>query len=415
MTTAIVQVENLSKRYALRRVNHHYATLKDSLTQAGARFARRLAFRPPLQSKREDFWALQNVAFTLEHGQRVGIVGRNGAGKSTLLKLLSRITEPTTGRIRISGRVSSLLEVGTGFHPDLTGRENIFLNGAILGMSRVEIRRKFDEIVAFAEVDKFLETPVKRYSSGMYVRLAFAVAAHLDPEILIVDEVLSVGDAEFQKKCIGKMQDVSAGLGRTVLFVSHNMAAVQSLCTHGLYLQQGRVAYFGTAAEAVNLYTRHGAGSSLTNLSLSGHDFDLCSIRAYSEDQGALTTFRPATLEVHFVPHEAVLEAGVHVLLEDLNGSPVLGLDSKDFMARTAVRAGQRTSCVFSIESLPLTPGPYRLRVWLKSEADSMFWEVPQTFDISVQDSAIYGARRLERQWHGTTAVAAQARMEVHS
>ena len=310
MTTPILQVHNLSKRYVLRRVTHHYATLKDSLAQACSTAARRLTFRPPLQPTREDFWALQNVSFQLEPGQRIGIVGRNGAGKSTLLKLLSRITEPTTGSIRITGRVSSLLEVGTGFHPDLTGRENVFLNGAILGMSRSEIRQKFDEIVAFAEVEKFLDTPVKRYSSGMYVRLAFAVAAHLDPDILIVDEVLSVGDAEFQKKCLGKMQHVSTDHGRTVLFVSHNLAAVQSLCTHGLYLQQGRIAHFGSASDAVNLYTRHGAASSLTDLNLAGHDFTLCSITATS-GTSPLATFLPATHQIRFAPHEPILDAGV--------------------------------------------------------------------------------------------------------
>jgi lipopolysaccharide transport system ATP-binding protein len=210
----------------------------------------------------EEFWALKDVSFEVKQGEAVGIIGRNGAGKSTLLKLLSRITEPTTGRIRLRGRVASLLEVGTGFHPELTGRENIFLNGAVLGMHRAEIRKKFDEIVAFAEVEKFLDTPVKRYSSGMYMRLAFAVAAHLEPEILIVDEVLAVGDAEFQKKCLGKMQDVSQREGRTVIFVSHNMPAISRLCNRAVLLQQGGVAadaapvdvigrYFGNANESV--------------------------------------------------------------------------------------------------------------------------------------------------------------------
>lgn len=199
----------------------------------------------------EDFWALKDVSFEVRQGEVVGIIGRNGAGKSTLLKILSRITEPTQGRVRIKGRVASLLEVGTGFHPELTGRENVFLNGAILGMHRAEIKRKFDQIVAFAEVEKFLDTPVKRYSSGMYVRLAFAVAAHLEPEILIVDEVLAVGDAQFQKKCLGKMQDVATKEGRTVLFVSHNMAAVLQLTSVGIVLDKGRVLACGAPEEAV--------------------------------------------------------------------------------------------------------------------------------------------------------------------
>ncbi len=203
----------------------------------------------------EEFWALKDVNFEIRRGEAVGIIGRNGAGKSTLLKVLSRITEPSAGRVTIKGRVASLLEVGTGFHPELTGRENIYLNGAILGMTRAEIERKFDEIVAFAEVEKFLDTPVKRYSSGMYVRLAFAVAAHLEPEILVVDEVLAVGDAAFQKKCLGKMGDV-AKEGRTVLFVSHNMAAVQNLCQHGLVLNAGTVVFWGDIRNAVDYYVQ---------------------------------------------------------------------------------------------------------------------------------------------------------------
>ena len=210
----------------------------------------------------EEFWALKDVSFDLKQGEVLGIIGRNGAGKSTLLKILSRITEPSRGRVRIRGRVASLLEVGTGFHPELTGRENIYLNGAILGMAKAEIRRKFDEIVAFSEVEKFLDTPVKRFSSGMYVRLAFAVAAHLEPEILIVDEVLAVGDVQFQKKCLGKMHDVSQS-GRTVLFVSHNMPAVLQLTSRSILLNCGTVTFDGPTEDAIALYT-DGAGNSST-------------------------------------------------------------------------------------------------------------------------------------------------------
>ena len=214
----------------------------------------------------EDFWALRNVSFEVRQGEVIGIIGRNGAGKSTLLKILSRITEPTEGRVRIKGRVASLLEVGTGFHPELTGRENVFLNGAILGMHRVEIKRKFDEIVAFAEVEKFLDTPVKHYSSGMYVRLAFAVAAHLEPEILIVDEVLAVGDAQFQKKCLGKMQDVSQKQGRTVLFVSHSMPAVTRLCQRAVLLDEGRILLDGDAQSVATRYLNTHLGTSAERL-----------------------------------------------------------------------------------------------------------------------------------------------------
>jgi lipopolysaccharide transport system ATP-binding protein len=208
------------------------------------------------QSTTEEFWALKDVSFEVRQGEVLGIIGRNGAGKSTLLKILSQITEPTEGRVQTRGRVASLLEVGTGFHPELTGRENVFVNGAILGMTREEVKRKFDEIVAFAEVEKFLDTPVKRYSSGMYVRLAFAVAAHLEPEILIVDEVLAVGDSQFQEKCLGKMREVSYSDGRTVLFVSHNIGAIQSVCGAGMVLEQGRKAFRGNALEAVRFYLR---------------------------------------------------------------------------------------------------------------------------------------------------------------
>lgn len=233
----IISVQNLGKRYRIRQKT---ADAPTNFREVLAALPRKLCKGGP-KTRTEEFWALDDVSFDIMPGERVGIIGRNGAGKSTLLKLLSRITEPTRGKITMRGRSASLLEVGTGFHPELTGRENIFLNGAILGMSRAEVSKKFDEIVAFAGVEKFLDTPVKRYSSGMYVRLGFAVAAHLEPEILIVDEVLAVGDAEFQKKCLGKMEEVSTGQGRTVLFVSHNMDAVMSLCTRGIYLQKGHV------------------------------------------------------------------------------------------------------------------------------------------------------------------------------
>jgi len=275
MSDTAISVENVGKRYTLNHKGkgERYTTLRDVIArQAVAPFkaiGNKMRVRrslngshsngstyPPSNGSIEDFWALKDVSFEVKQGDVIGIIGRNGAGKSTLLKILSRITEPTQGRIRIKGRVASLLEVGTGFHPELTGRENIFLNGAILGMSRVEVKRKFDQIVAFAEVEKFLDTPVKRYSSGMYVRLAFAVAAHLEPEILIVDEVLAVGDAEFQKKCLGKMQDV-AGHGRTVLFVSHNLTAVRQLCTKGLLLENGQVAMKGVANEVADRYLQN--------------------------------------------------------------------------------------------------------------------------------------------------------------
>ncbi len=256
MSQPAISVSGLGKRYVIQHESRH-DTLRDTLHHTARKLWRRVRWGTRFTS--EDFWALRDVSFDIQPGEVVGVIGRNGAGKSTLLKILSRITEPTTGRIALRGRVASLLEVGTGFHPDLTGRENVFLNGAILGMSRAEIRRKFDEIVAFAEVERFLDTPVKRYSSGMYVRLAFSVAAHLEPEILIVDEVLAVGDTQFQKKCLGKMQDVARGEGRTVLFVSHNMAAVQHLCGRCVFLRQGQVAAVGPTAEIVEGFLSEGS------------------------------------------------------------------------------------------------------------------------------------------------------------
>ena len=264
MSDAMITVENLSKRYLLGHKSgeegvYRYTALRDVIGREARNFARKAVDvfrgRPVVQGDEiEEFWALKDVNFEIKQGEVLGIIGRNGAGKSTLLKILSRITEPTAGRVLLQGRVASLLEVGTGFHPELTGRENIYLNGAILGMTQREIRKKFDEIVAFAQVEKFLDMPVKRYSSGMYVRLAFAVAAHLEPEILIVDEVLAVGDHEFQKKCLGKMHDVASREGRTVLFVSHNLAAISELATRAVLLNAGAIEVDGDVPRAISAY-----------------------------------------------------------------------------------------------------------------------------------------------------------------
>ncbi|BAY94726.1 MULTISPECIES: ABC transporter ATP-binding protein [unclassified Tolypothrix] len=262
MSDVVINVENLGKKYILshqqeRSGRYRYKALRDVIADGAKSLAQRFikpAAKELSNPAREEFWALNDVSFDIKQGEAIGIIGRNGAGKSTLLKVLSRITEPTTGRIAIKGRVASLLEVGTGFHPELTGRENIYLNGSVLGMSGFEIRKKFDEIVAFAEVEKFLDTPVKRYSSGMYVRLAFSVAAHLEPEILIVDEVLAVGDSSFQKKCLGKMGDVATKEGRTVLFVSHSMQAIAQLTQRCILLSKGKVQFEGNTGKAVQLY-----------------------------------------------------------------------------------------------------------------------------------------------------------------
>ncbi len=259
MSQPAISVAGLSKRYRIEHATRR-ETLREALHHGARRVWRRLRWGTGFTH--EEFWALRDISFDVRPGEVLGIIGRNGAGKSTLLKILSRITDPTTGSVTLRGRVASLLEVGTGFHPELSGRENIFLNGAILGMSRQEIRRKFDEIVAFAEVERFLDTPVKRYSSGMYVRLAFAVAAHLEPEILIVDEVLAVGDLAFQKKCLGKMRSVSASEGRTVLFVSHNLASIRQLCGSAILLSSGTVQAMGPCQRVLDIY-QHGLGAAV--------------------------------------------------------------------------------------------------------------------------------------------------------
>ncbi len=331
----VIRVENVSKEYLIgHRQSKLGGSLRELITTGTERFVRKL-----LGEKKHDeavantelFHALQGVSFQVEHGERIGIIGRNGAGKSTLLKLLSRITEPSGGRITIRGRVSSLLEVGTGFHPELTGRENIYLNGAILGMRRIEIRRKFDEIVEFAEIDRFLDTPVKRYSSGMYVRLAFAVAAHLEPEIFIVDEVLAVGDAQFQKKCLGKMEEVGRQ-GRTVLFVSHNMSAVRSLCSRALLLQQGKLLIDDDAATAIGCYLG-GAGEQVhlrewpEGSDAPQNDSALLKRVAVCDQNGmwleSITTDTELQIEVLFTVKSADISVGLTLVVHDSDNACV--------------------------------------------------------------------------------------------
>jgi len=418
MLKPAIEAENLGKRYSLKHERDMYVTLRDRVAKGLRNLGKRLTERRAASRngfvRREDFWALRDVSFSLTHGERVAIVGRNGAGKSTLLKILSRVTEPTVGRATIRGRVASLLEVGTGFHLDLTGRENIFLNGAVLGMTRAEIRRKFDEIVAFADVEKFLDTPVKRYSSGMWVRLAFSVAAHLTPDILIVDEVLAVGDAEFQKKCLGVMQQASTSQGRTVLFVSHNMAAVQALCSRAILLANGRLVGDGPTAQIVDQYIRHGGSFDLSDVAIANTDFELCRLRISAADGAPLTTFKPAVVEVAFRPKRDVVDAGAIIIFEDLNSSPVMGLMTNDLREqKVRARAGQEVVCRFEIDSMPLNPGPFRLRLWLMSHLDSLYWELPKSFDVNVEQTQVYGTRKLETRFHGVVALRAKVTVKA--
>ena len=322
----------------------------------------------PSTASKEEFWALKDVSFEVKRGEVVGIIGRNGAGKSTLLKILSRITEPSEGRVTLRGRVASLLEVGTGFHPELTGRENIFLNGAILGMTKAEIKKKFDEIVAFAEVERFLDTPVKRYSSGMYVRLAFAVAAHLEPEILVVDEVLAVGDAEFQKKCLGKMQDVATG-GRTVLFVSHNMHAVRRLCSSGIFLQNGRLMQKGELEPIVRMYEgsfqqpkAHGESKDLyQSPQLVLHRVEI------EHPQTKLPVARsgePLEVSMHFTVLQPCTLQTAAVTIYDLAGTKLVNADS--LRKGQPLRLPQPGPAVirFTMPRFPLHEGVYELGVY---------------------------------------------------
>lgn len=325
MSTPVIKVEDLTKRFVISHESKEkYTTLRDVISQKAKRIMTgRFSDKDIVK---EEFYALRDVSFEIEPGDRVGVVGRNGAGKSTLLKILSRITEPTKGRITIRGRVASLLEVGTGFHPELTGRENIYLNGAILGMSRSEIKRKFDEIVDFAEVEKFLDTPVKRYSSGMYVRLAFAVAAHMEPEILVIDEVLAVGDIQFQKKCLGKMQDVSNREGRTVLFVSHNMSAMSNLCNKGILLSQGALQFQGGINEVINTYvTKSDDNKGLLSRSTPGSKWWLNSIRMFQggSETSYINVNDPVSLSLDFGGSET-RKISFELLVKDSEHNPVI-------------------------------------------------------------------------------------------
>jgi len=404
MSDTVISVENLSKKYVLGKSGGQEG-LRHVIQNVVTAPIRWLKQRPDPNKARainnglshinkrtaNDFWALKDVSFSIQQGEVVGVIGRNGAGKSTLLKILSRITEQTQGRVEITGRVASLLEVGTGFHPELTGRENIFLNGAILGMSRVEIRQKFDEIVAFAEVEKFLDTPVKRYSSGMYVRLAFAVAAHLEPEILIVDEVLAVGDAQFQKKCLGKMQEVARG-GRTVIFVSHNMGTVTSLCSRALWMAGGKVHRTGAVREIVNDYLSKGTAADYKTINLSDisrpsfvHDerLRLDSIEWLGEVP--LQHGEPAEALIRFTTHNPVEGVSVGIGFSTIEGTRLLSYDT-DFQGdqRPDLPADRKHCVKLSIDALPLGPAIYSLDIGCRSGDTHALDYVPAVAQIEV-------------------------------
>jgi lipopolysaccharide transport system ATP-binding protein len=370
--SAIIKVENLGKKYILRhQQKERYTALRDVITNKVKEIGR-TAIHPfssstQKDSRKEEFWALKDVSFEINRGERVGIIGRNGAGKTTLLKVLSRITEPTTGRIMLKGRVASLLEVGTGFHPELTGRENIFLNGAILGMGKAEIKRKFDEIVDFAEIEKFLDTPVKRYSSGMYVRLAFAVAAHLEPEILIVDEVLAVGDAQFQKKCLGKMEDIGKE-GRTVLFVSHNMTAVQSLCSTVAWLSNGKLMGLGDVNGQVDKYLNSGIEGDRID---SHRYYKLGSnliLKRFEFSPNPVISGRPQNFNLVVESISKEIIDSIVLLIYSRLGIRVAILDLRTHNYPLHVDGGSQFEINGLIKSLPLVEGDYNIGIFVKGD-----------------------------------------------
>jgi len=414
MSDIAIRCVGLSKRYRIGQTEG-YRTLRDVISETAAAPFRRLRrtsssngnVNPAVESITpavNSIWALNDVSFEINRGDVVGIIGRNGAGKSTLLKVLSRITKPTRGYADINGRVGSLLEVGTGFHPELTGRENIYLNGAILGIRKAEIERKFDEIVAFAEVEQFIDTPVKRYSSGMYVRLAFAVAAHMETEILLVDEVLAVGDAQFQKKCFSKMSQIR-NQGKTIVLVSHNMAAVRSICNQGLHLQHGRAVLQADVNQVIDAYlarTEEAEGP----MEVETENFVVNEVLIESSSSPILKTFAPCEIRVRFQPKIDVGDPGVYIgfLTNELHR--LAGLDLKDFTSLPPLRAGQSAEIGFSVESLPFLAGSYQVEVHLKDMSRPLIERIPRYYRFDVAETPVYGGRHLD-SWFGNVGLTA--------
>ncbi len=424
--TTVISVESISKSYRLGQIST--GTFANDLSVWWARVRGkpnpllRIGETDHGNRSGEELWALKDVSFTVQQGEVLGIIGRNGAGKSTLLKILSRVTAPTSGRIRVKGRIASLLEVGTGFHPELTGRENIYLNGAILGMNKPEVTRKFDEIVAFAEVEQFIDTPVKRYSSGMYVRLAFAVAAHLDPEILIVDEVLAVGDAAFQKKCLGKMGEVAQG-GRTVLFVSHNMAAVGNLCTQSLILQNGKMVFHGETPEAIQQY------QEIISLGVNRSNQDISTFRPKWAtpliDSVRLLNGNQEETDTFLQGSDIVIEMSFNVKDRPKIKDPVMGvvishamrgvvggvntrMTGQDFNGTPTARA--RIQC--RLKQPPLLQGNYLVDVWLGDglvDVDTL----TACLHFSIEAHDIYGTSKTPFQSMGVIYLLPEWRMDA--
>ena len=411
MTTSAIKVEGIGKLYRLEHAAARSKTFRDALTRMASAPLRRFQRLSGSEATLEDFWALQDVSFDVKPGEVVGIIGRNGAGKSTLLKVLSRIVEPTCGQATMWGRVASLLEVGTGFHPELTGRENIYLNGSILGMRNREIDAQFDAIVDFSEIERFLDTPVKRYSSGMYVRLAFAVAAHLNPEILIVDEVLAVGDAEFQKKCLGKMQEVSAGGGRTVLFVSHNMAAVRGLCSRGIWLKSGRVVMDDTAENVVQAYLEGTAAMASASVEfkrpngasiwMKHAELGFDGVPATAASMGA-----EISISVDFATDTPIRHPRFGYVLQTLEGEKLFNSNNRYQPSPEFAEPVSQGSIVCKLGAPPLMPGRYVVSLWLGDLSSDQHVELESmTFEILEKDLWGFGQipSRATPMWWPTT------------
>ncbi len=409
----VISVKNISKKYNITHQRGGYIALRDVLANIiknPFQFLKQKTKEATGIAKKEEFWALRDINFEVKKGEVVGIIGRNGAGKSTLLKILSQITPPTEGEIKINGRVGSLLEVGTGFHPELSGRENIFLNGAILGMTKKEIVSKFDEIVSFAGIEKFLDTPVKHYSSGMYVRLAFSVAAHMDPDILIIDEVLAVGDAEFQKKCLGKMDDITKKEGRTILFVSHNMDAVKKLCPKTILIHEGKIKKIGPTEEIISEYHTSNKGLShdqdiyqdknlditLSQLEILNHEGKIVSA-LQSGHSGSLRML----IKTNQKRDSIAVTIGINSIQDDKRICVMYSPLKNDTLTLTP----PQTYITCQIPKVPLMPGQYHLTLKATSENQTLFY-LPGKVDIEVENGDFFGSGKLpDPSWSGAILV----------
>ena len=408
----VIKVENLGKKYIISHQQERYTALRDVMTNTAKKAVKKVMGKGETLPKKEEFWALRNIDFEVNAGDRIGIIGRNGAGKSTLLKLLSKITEPTEGKIKIKGKIASLLEVGTGFHSELTGKENIMLNGAILGMSKKEILKKFDEIVDFSGVEKFLDTPVKRYSSGMYVRLAFAVAAHLETEILLIDEVLSVGDIEFQKKCIGRMDTLSKEEGRTIIFVSHNMGAVRKLCDKGILLENGSKTLEGDMGRVIEKYVTSNSltHNKFTNIVISEIGVTINKIVINEAENGKVFPFKPLKIDIEMDAVRDVSNIGIQIIIshDDTDGMVFATNTSQTKGMDVFIKKGSN-HFVCLIESFNLCSGTYRLGFALDIPFVKHYFHEPDLFTFDVAEVMpeksrlptlpVYGHVYLDHKW----------------